>query len=219
MYDKTIFDDFQIPKEIDKQTLIDNLILELAELEIIYPNNNVLRSAIGSWSAMMVPIWEKLFETTQYDYNPIFNTDRTELHVETENRNLTKTYEHEETTSSGGQATTQGTTNSEDNNVEKQSVTGFNSGDLVEQGQTETNAGNETTSQTSTNSTSTGTRKYSDSDTDTGNVTHTTEIKSEGNIGVTTTQEMIIQEREVVKFNIMHYIIEEFKIRFCICVW
>lgn len=41
----------------------------------------------------------------------------------------------------------------------------------------------------------------------------------EGNIGVTTTQSMINEQREVVKFNIYDYIIEEFKQRFCIMVY
>lgn len=41
----------------------------------------------------------------------------------------------------------------------------------------------------------------------------------EGNVGVTTTQSMINEQREVVKFNIYDYIIEEFKQRFCIMVY
>lgn len=40
-----------------------------------------------------------------------------------------------------------------------------------------------------------------------------------GNIGVTTTQEMINQELELRKFNIATYIAEEFKKEFCILVY
>lgn len=40
-----------------------------------------------------------------------------------------------------------------------------------------------------------------------------------GNIGVTTTQQMIEEERRVSQFNISDYIIESFKRRFCLLVY
>lgn len=40
-----------------------------------------------------------------------------------------------------------------------------------------------------------------------------------GNIGVTTTQQMVKEQREVVKFNISDYIIESFIRRFCLMVY
>lgn len=40
-----------------------------------------------------------------------------------------------------------------------------------------------------------------------------------GNIGVTTTQQMIKEQREVVKFNLSDYIIDEFKRRFCLLIY
>ena len=40
-----------------------------------------------------------------------------------------------------------------------------------------------------------------------------------GNIGVTTTQQMIEAERNVVKFNIVDYIVEDFKKRFCLLIY
>lgn len=40
-----------------------------------------------------------------------------------------------------------------------------------------------------------------------------------GNIGVTTTQEMIEAQRDVVRFNLSDHIIESFKRRFCLLVY
>ena len=40
-----------------------------------------------------------------------------------------------------------------------------------------------------------------------------------GNVGVTTTQQMIEEERRVVRFNIIDYIIEDFKRRFCLLIY
>lgn len=40
-----------------------------------------------------------------------------------------------------------------------------------------------------------------------------------GNIGVTTTQQMIDEQRKIVKFNMMDYIIESFIRRFCLLIY
>lgn len=45
------------------------------------------------------------------------------------------------------------------------------------------------------------------------------EMRSHGNIGVTTTQQMIMQQRDIVKFNIYDYIVGQFKENFCVMIW
>ena len=40
-----------------------------------------------------------------------------------------------------------------------------------------------------------------------------------GNIGLTSTQQLIREQREVVQFDIYDYIAQSFKKRFCICVY
>lgn len=58
---------------------------------------------------------------------------------------------------------------------------------------------------------SSGTGKWSDSE------KHTT--RRTGNIGVTTTQAMIREEREVADFSTIKYIVNSFKKRFCIMIY
>ena len=77
-WDETIFDLMQIPSALDKPTLIDNLLAETAELEVLYPNPVVFKNLIGVWSAKQIDIWNKLYATTQYEYNPIENYNRYE---------------------------------------------------------------------------------------------------------------------------------------------
>lgn len=43
--------------------------------------------------------------------------------------------------------------------------------------------------------------------------------KEQGNIGVTTTQQMIREEREIAEFNLYDYIAEDFKNRFCLLIY
>ena len=76
--DNTIFDHFSVPPEIDRQLVIDNLLMETAELEILYPSPSFLKIAIQRWSQKELPIWQELYDTTTYVYNPIHNYDRTE---------------------------------------------------------------------------------------------------------------------------------------------
>ena len=46
-------------------------------------------------------------------------------------------------------------------------------------------------------------------------LTHT----EQGNIGVTTTQQMIREQREIVQFNLYQYITESFKAQFCVMIY
>ena len=77
-WDDTIFDLMQIPEALDKDTLVDNLLSETAELEVLYPNPVVFKNLVGVWSAKQIDIWNRLYATTQYEYNPIENYDRCE---------------------------------------------------------------------------------------------------------------------------------------------
>lgn len=77
-WDSTVFDLMQIPEALDKDTLIKNLLAETAELEVLYPNPVVFKNLVGVWSAKQIDIWNRLYATTQYEYNPIENYDRHE---------------------------------------------------------------------------------------------------------------------------------------------
>lgn len=74
----TLFDGLSVPDGIDKENVKDNILLESENLEVLYSNPDFLKAAITVWSTERLPIWEKLYATTQYDYNPIENYDRYE---------------------------------------------------------------------------------------------------------------------------------------------
>lgn len=77
-WDNTIFDLMVIPTALDKPTLINNLLAETAELEVLYPNPIVFKNLLGVWSAKNLDVWNRLYATTQYEYNPIENYNRYE---------------------------------------------------------------------------------------------------------------------------------------------
>ena len=55
------------------------------------------------------------------------------------------------------------------------------------------------------------------SGTDTGTITRSRTER--GNIGITSTQQLIKEEREIADFDIYAYIVRDFKERFCVCVY
>ena len=82
-WDNTVFDLMRIPKELDKETLVQNLLAETAELEVLYPNPVVFKNLVGVWSNKQIDIWNRLYATTQYEYNPIENYNRYETGSDT----------------------------------------------------------------------------------------------------------------------------------------
>ncbi len=195
-YDNTLFDEMQVPEGVDKTgILIPNLLAELSELEVIYPRPDVMKTIIGVWSRKQKPVWEKLMATVNLEYNPIYNKDG--YYQETETRDLANSNRITDRISE--------TVTDEGSNTN--SVAAFNSS-AFENREKDTIA-NERRDEAENTSISNGT--------DTGDITR--ERHEYGNIGVTTTQQMIKEEREVVQFNIVGYIIEDFKQRFCIMVY
>lgn len=182
-YDPTVFDELVLPEtDVDRDDLIEALVLECADLEVLYPQPEVLRDAIGLWSRRRKPNWEKLAETMHYEYNPIHNYDRTETHERATGRTYSDTAE------GTGSGTSTGSRNA------------YNSG---------------WTEQDKAVSSNSSTTERSGEQNEEEGIT----IRASGNIGVTTTQQMIEDERRVVSYNLTEVIIDEFKRRFCLLIY
>lgn len=226
-YDPTVLDLLVIPEAIDRQTLIDNLLMETAETEILYTNVGFLKMAIGSWSKKNLPVWEELYKTTQYEYNPIWNKDGTV--EETITRDLATTEDVTTNVDREDKLTDKNTRNFEDKETRDlddealSSVYGFNSSTEAPSDKVHTDYnGTDTFNHTGTDTVDhTGTQDVDttvDRDTtDTGTIT-TTRTET-GNIGLTSTQELIRQQREIVQINIIDIITNDFKRRFCLGVY
>ena len=228
-YDQTLLDSLTLPEDLeDKRDVIkNNILLETAEQELIYPDATFLKYAIGVWSAKQSPIWEELYKTTQYEYNPIWNVDGTTV----EDRDLegtdyltddhTTTRTHTDTITRTHNDTME--TTYDNGSTTKDTVYAFNSstGDpsdevRVDNDGTTTDAHTGTITDAHTGAITdkdTGTRKHDTSDSGTVTTTRT------GNIGVTSTQSLILEQREVVKLNIIDVIIKDFADRFCLKVY
>ena len=88
---------------LDKQAFIGELLAQTAELEVSYPDPEFMKNMIGIWSKTRRPVWDLLWQTTQYEYNPIENYNRTEEGTDTDIH--TGTDSHGKTISHTGQNT------------------------------------------------------------------------------------------------------------------
>lgn len=87
-YDPTIFDDMVIPDQIDRDVLIPNIIMECAELPLLYPSADMMKQAIGYWSQMRLHAWERMAEVLYEKYDPFINIKRDEVRTIEQDRNL-----------------------------------------------------------------------------------------------------------------------------------
>lgn len=273
--DDSLFDLMNYPvgmTEADMDCVKFSILTECAELEVLYPNPTVMKNMIGLWSYKELFYWQRVYNASQLEYNPIENyrrnesetieDDRTEEHsgsdvnrasgsdTSTDSGTDTLARTGTDTVTNSGSDTVEGSSTVEmengGNDRVDHNVSGYDSNVLVANTEDETTYGKtETTETDATNETTYGkveTRELDTLDTATfGKVntfahgktdtfTHgekiehggTTErtVLAYGNIGVTTSQEMLTQEMEIAKIlNVIPIIVESFKERFCLMVY
>lgn len=190
-YDNTIFNELVLPDGMDKQLYINNLLMETAEMEVLFSNPATMRSVIGIWSSAHLDSWNKMWNTTKLEYNPIENYDRQEEW--TDNNKINSKVQSKDV----------GTGKNHSTDISK--AAGFDSGNLVTSGQNDNDSNNESTQIGNSEGNSNEELKH------TGHV--------HGNIGVTTSQQMIEKERRVADWNMYEYLIGKFKQQFLLLVY
>lgn len=236
---------------IDPETVVENLLVECAEFEILYSDFNALKRIIKIWSAKEKMVWQKMYNTICYKYNPIWNKDgktvwterqtgsgtkkESEKGTKTTNANGTTNDEFTSTSTTTNKTTGTGTNTRTGSDETTGKVSAYDSTDFQNREKTNSTA-SENNSTESTEDftgngkvTNSGTKTIVNtgdetnnvsretSDNNTGETTH--EQTETGNIGVTMTQQMISAEREIAMFNIIDFIINDFKERFCLLIY
>lgn len=208
-YDSTLFDLLTVPeKYIVKEALIDKILSESAELAAVYPNAEMCKAKIGNWSVRRQYNWTELAKTMGYEYDPIYNYNRMETETVSRKQNENG-MENNKMNESNAMTTNSGI---EEEGTSTTSNTAFNS-ESFQPVQKVSNS-----NERSENSTVNGTN-IQNADTTTANninedINRTVETK--GNIGVTTTQKLISEQRELATFDLYDVIVNEFIEEFCV---
>lgn len=294
-YDDTILDGLNVPTGMDPDTVKNMLLIETAGMSILYPDAPFLKKAITLWSVERSDVWQKLYNTTVLQYDPIENYDRREESSEETIGNEQNQSSQERSTNSEshgmGQQRTQNSQNrnsgsesrgssqqntqdSQNKTTENESLssnqqhrsgentataanTAYNSNDFADTSKTissgsddvqdsSVNSGSQTESVSGTNNiigstvnsgseteSVSGTNDIANSAVNSGSETESISgsgnrssmdrrrlsSRIHGNIGVTTTQQMLQSEREVAEFCMVDYIVNDFISRFCVMVY
>ena len=203
-YDRTLFDGVVLPNGIDKDNLVANIMRNSGDL---YPYHQVpeyLKRNINYWFARRLFDFERMYEALRVEYSPIENYDRKE--------NTTRNYENSGTDK---ESTTLGSTTTSTNigsNDNENKVSAYNESDYSNREK--------------------DTQSYNSTLTNTGSGTDVTQteyglkrkevedIRVHGNIGVTTSQQMIESEMELrAKYDIYKIISREFEREFLVQVY
>lgn len=86
--DNTLFDNLYLPEQIDRETLIMNVLAETAELEALYADPDFMKTAIGFWSNSRAKTWDQVARVLYENYDPFINIKRDEVRTITEVRDL-----------------------------------------------------------------------------------------------------------------------------------
>lgn len=215
MENKSVFDLLTLPDGIDRNTCIDNIILECGEFETLYSDPFFMRAAIGTWSTKHYRTFEKWITALNLEYNPLENYDRQENWTDTGNKQNTLDFEDDTTTTTTGKTTTEGS--SQQNGFTEDQVSAFDSNSYQESEKhvidTDENHEDEVNS---TNEMKNSSKQNTEGNEDTEDV-HTGRIH--GNVGVTTSQQMLQSELDISRFNIIQEITNLFMVELCIMVY
>lgn len=203
-------DVMQLPESFetaDRQALAHIILLEGAELEAVYPDGRTMNTIVAAWSRARLPSWERMITALDEEYNPLHNYDRTEIATDTDTG--TRTIADTGTVTNADTGTVNDTTGS---TVTGQ-VTGFNSNSFADDKKT-TSSGTVGSTRNLQNQETRNTQNL-----ETRNLTSGHQLRAYGNIGVTTSAQMLEGELDVRKTDIYRIIADEFIRYFCIMVY
>ena len=209
-YDNTVLDNIRLnlPQGVEIEALRFCILQNCAELEVLITNPEIFKRLVTAWSFRKRLVWQRYYNAINTVYSPLENYDRQEQ--ETFQEAGTNSNEAGTTTTNAEQEAATRTPNLTDENK----VAGFNSSTYAPQSEslhtgTETNnAARNTSGSVDTETSGEYGRSYNRSG------------RIHGNIGVTTSQQMLASELDLTpRLDIYEYIMQDFKREFCILVY
>ena len=111
-WDSTLFDSIQLTPLINKETLINNILLECGEFEVLYGDPSFYKNAVNHFFKLNYDLFNQWATDLELEYNPLENYDRME-HWTDSSENQASESEHT-TTSMTNNSTNTNSSNSFD---------------------------------------------------------------------------------------------------------
>lgn len=186
-----LFKGLSLPEGLAKKTLTDNILLQGGEFEVLYADPFFLQNAISIWADREQATFKRWVDALAIEYAPLENYDRHE--------------DWTDTLDSDGTSRTTGTNDTSTNGTVTTDVSAYDSNGYQPKEKV-------TTSETIDNDTTENNTSTLDNE-----GVHTGRIH--GNIGVTTSQQMLEAELDLGYWNIYSRITDMFLKEFCIMIY
>ena len=186
-----LFKGITLPEGLAKDTLTNNILLQGGEFEVVYSDPFFLQNAISIWADREAATFERWASALAIEYAPLENYDRHE--------------DWTDTLDSDGTSRTTGTNDTSTNGTVTTDVSAYDSNGYQPKEKV-------TTAETIDNDTTENNTSTLDNE-----GVHTGRIH--GNIGVTTSQQMLESELELGYWNIYSRITDMFLKEFCIMIY
>lgn len=243
---QSLFDEIKLPEGVDKQTLVNTILVEAGELEVMYTDGDFLKVAINTWFERKYNMIDRWIKAINIDYKPLENYNRIEKWTDKANGTTSNNGSKNSKTNNSGSDNGTDTNNETVDNISSDSktigaqtssdetkVSAFNNDtyspsqkdDSTVSERTDKSSGTGKTTKAGTltknnsyKNESTVVDTISDNGTSSNNSEHSGEIF--GNIGVTTSQQMLEAEMTLWgKIDIYRDTAEMFVQEFCIMVY
>lgn len=186
-----LFSGLTLPEGLAKNTLTNNILLQGGEFEVLYSDPFFLQNAISIWADREQATFQRWVDALAIEYAPLENYDRHEDWTDTLDSDGTSRTTGTNDTGTNGTVTT---------DVSAYDSTGYQPKEKV------------TTSETIDNDTTENNTSTLDNE-----GVHTGRIH--GNVGVTTSQQMLEAELDLGYWNIYSRITDMFLKEFCIMIY
>lgn len=199
-----LFKYLSVPSGIDKDKLINTILLHGAEFEVLYPDADYFQFLIGPWSDKWHYTMKKWADLIAIEYNPLENYDRKEDWTETNKASDTEFKQLQDNTFTDAISESSGS----GSNEMKRAAYDSSVYEPVDKAETGSSGTNSSTGNEMKSAAQTGMQDHAGENTRSG--------RMHGNIGVMSSQDMYLQEIDVARFNIYEEISNLFLTEFCI---
>ena len=210
-FDSTIFDGLLFPAGINKDTAVNEILTRCGEFEILYPNISFLKQMITHWGNKHYRTFDKWIKALEIEFEPLYNYDRYEEYEDTKNGLIqNKSKDNTISNSASQTATGSGSTDTDTKNVSAYDSNDYQPREQEIVSNTSSQTGNGAAQNSSISESESGTNNNE-------TIKHNAHLY--GNIGVTTSTQMLEDYIRVERFNIYEQIADIFVDEFCLMVY
>ena len=210
--DNTVFDNMVVPTGVLLADVVDHILFKYGDTPLFCPDPNVIKFYIGKWSNRRLSLWNRYKDAITENYDPLENYDR---------REESKTYlTHGHVITTDDDLTHGETVTTDDDLINGLTTENQVSADNATTYQPNTKAINSGTDYRDISEAHTGTDQRDATETHSGTDLTKFETRVHGNIGVTTSQQMLESELDLIpRLDLIDYIADDFKNEFCLYIY